>query len=695
MKKQTFLYALLFGAALSVAASAQRIATPFNDGWRFRRAIDSTERNVTVPHTWNAEDMQVRAGDFYAGEGIYTKSFTLPEAMREGKRVFLRFEGVGQVAEVSVNGQFAGRHEGGYSAFAFDITSLLHKDRSEANTVVVKADNAARKDVVPVNHSLFGVYGGIYRPVWLVATDSVSITTTDHASHGVYITQRNVSGTAADVRVRVLLDNATLQPADLTLVNTIYDREGHTVASETKPLRLSPQGEREYASDFRLTNPHLWQGREDPYLYRVETLVQRNGRTVDSIVNPLGLRHVELRARDGCYLNGKKYPMYGVCRHQDRWGLGSALTNREHDEDLALIMEVGATTVRLAHYQQSDYFYSRCDSLGLLVWAEIPFVNQVTTREADNAKSQLAELILQSFNHPSIYIWGLHNEVYKPHNYTAALTAELHRLAKRLDPDRYTVAVNGYGHMEHPVNLNADVQGMNRYFGWYEGRIGDMQGWADGLSEKYPETVLMLSEYGAEANTAHQTELIGETIDFQSQFYPETYATKTHEAHWGIISRSPYIVASYLWNMFDFAVPMWDRGGVPARNMKGLVTFDRKLKKDIFYWYKANWSKEPVLYLTQRRLVERERGITSVTVYCNTGEPAVRLNGKRLALRPGTTAVHFVADSVRLRRGKNVVTATAKDGAGNVLTDRIEWHYAGDTEGKVREYEMKKEHGGF
>ena len=232
--------------------------------------------------------------------------------------------------------------------------------------------------------------------------------------------------------------------------------------------------------------------------------------------------------------------------------------------------------------------------------------------------------------------------------------------------------------MEHPVNLNADVQGMNRYFGWYEGRIGDMQGWADGLSEKYPETVLMLSEYGAEANTAHQTELIGETIDFQSQFYPETYATKTHEAHWGIISRSPYIVASYLWNMFDFAVPMWDRGGVPARNMKGLVTFDRKLKKDIFYWYKANWSQEPVLYLTQRRLVERERGITSVTVYCNTGEPAVRLNGKRLALRPGTTAVHFVADSVRLRRGKNVVTATAKDGAGNVLTDRIEWHYAGD-----------------
>lgn len=693
MKRPILLLALLFGAAFS--ARAQRIVTPFNDGWQFRRATDSTAWEITVPHTWNAEDMQVRAGDFYAGEGIYTKTFTLPEAMQQGKRVFLRFEGVGQVAEVSVNGQFAGRHEGGYSAFAFDITSLLNKDRSAENRLTVAADNAARRDVIPVNHSLFGVYGGIYRPVWLVATDSVAVATTDHASKGVYITQRNVTDASADVRVRVLLDNATLQPAELTLRNTIYDRSGRMVATENMPLTLSPEGIREYVSDFRITNPHLWQGREDPYLYRVETLVLRSGRTVDSIVNPLGLRHVELRVGDGCYLNGKKYPMYGVCRHQDRWGLGSALTNKEHDEDLALIMEVGATTVRLAHYQQSDYFYSKCDSLGLLVWAEIPFVNQVTTHEADNAKSQLAELVLQNFNHPSIYIWGLHNEVYKPHNYTAALTADLHRLAKTLDPDRYTVSVNGYGHMEHPVNLNAEVQGMNRYFGWYEGRIGDMQRWVDGLARKYPETILMLSEYGAEANTAHQTELIGDTYDYGSQFYPETYSTKTHEIHWGIISRSPYIVASYLWNMFDFAVPMWNRGGVPARNMKGLVTFDRKLKKDVFYWYKANWSKEPVLYLTQRRLTERERGVTSVTVYSNVGEPVVRLNGKRLSLRQGETAVHFVADSVRLKRGRNVITATVKDTAGNTLKDRIEWDYAGNKEGAVREFEMKIEHGGF
>ena len=691
--KRLLLCFLLVGSAAAVYG--QRCVVPFNEGWRFRRIIDSVEQHVNLPHTWNAEDMQVRAGDFYAGKGVYTKRFRLPEAFLDGKRIFLRFEGAGQVAEVSVNGRFVGRHEGGYSAFVFDITSMLNQNRETENEVTVEVDNAARKDVIPVNHSLFGVYGGIYRPVWLVATDSVGVVTTDHAAGGVYVTQRNVTGTAADVQVKVLLDNATLQPVNLELVNTIYDRSGTVVVADRQAICLSPQGSRPFVSAFRITRPHLWQGRDDPYLYRVETRVVRDGRTVDSLVNPLGLRRVELRAGDGCYLNGRKYPMYGVCRHQDRWGMGSALTPREHDEDLEMIMEVGATTVRLAHYQQSDYFYSRCDSLGLLVWAEIPFVNQVTTREADNAKSQLTELILQSFNHPSIYIWGLHNEVYQPHAYTAALTADLHRLAKRLDPDRYTVSVNGYGHMEHPVNLNADVQGMNRYFGWYEGRIGDMQAWVDGLSSRYPETILMLSEYGAEANPDHQTELIGETIDFQSQFYPETYATKTHEIHWGIISRSPYIVASYIWNMFDFAVPMWSRGGVPARNMKGLVTFDRKLKKDVFYWYKANWSREPVLYLTQRRLTDRERRVTSVTVYCNVGKPTVRLNGRRLSLRQGTTAVHFVADSVSLRRGKNTITAEVRDRDGKMLTDRIEWQYTGDRGGAAQEFQMKKEHGGF
>lgn len=248
---------------------------------------------------------------------------------------------------------------------------------------------------------------------------------------------------------------------------------------------------------------------------------------------------------------------------------------------------------------------------------------------------------------------GLHNEVYQPHEYTASLTQSLHDLAKTEDPDRYTVAVNGYGHANHPVNQNTDIQGMNRYFGWYEKKVQDIKPWVEGLEKDYPWQKLMLTEYGADANLDHQTEYLGDALNWGKPYYPETFQTKTHEYQWSVIAEHPYIIASYLWNMFDFAVPMWSRGGVPARNLKGLMTFDRKIKKDSYYWYKANWSKSPVLYLTQRRNTDRERKQTSVTVYSNIGTPKVYLNGKELTgIRKGYTDVHYIFDQVTLEKGK-------------------------------------------
>ena len=410
----------------------------------------------------------------------------------------------------------------------------------------------------------------------------------------------------------------------------------------------------------------------------------------------MGVRKFEIVAGEGFYLNGERWPMYGVCRHQDWLGSGSALTKEQHDTDLAMIMDIGATTVRLAHYQQSDYIYSKCDSLGLIVWAEIPFVNKVTGEEWENAHRQLRELIRQSFNHPSIYAWGLHNEVYKPHAYTAALTQSLHDLAKTEDPDRYTSAVNGHGHADHPVNLNSDIQGMNRYYGWYEREITDIDAWVEGLEENYPDMKLMLTEYGADANTAHQTEYLGESLDWSKQFYPETFQTKTHEYQWAVISRHPYIIASYLWNMFDFACPMWERGGIPARNMKGLVTFDRQVKKDSYYWYKANWSEEPVLYLTQRRNTDREKRVTSITVYSNCGTPTVWLNGRKLKdIRQGYTDVHYIIDEVTLRKGDNVIRASVTAPDGQTLEDRIEWTYTGEKNRGLESRERLQEHAGF
>lgn len=403
---------------IMAAQCAARDVLSFNAGWQFKKGPFSGEpkkvaalwdgkwENVTLPHTWNAKDMQEKAASFYQGVGYYKKNQVFDKAL-EGKRIFLRFEGVGTNTEVYINDKLVGTHQGGYSAFACEITRAVKY--GQENEILVKADNTARPDVIPVNHSLFGVYGGIYRPVWMIVTEQNNITVTDCASSGVYITQKNVSKSSADVAVKVKLDNGSLAPADLVLENTLYTREGKKVASNRQKLELTPQGTQTYVSNFKVSKPHLWQGRKDPYLYKVVSTLMADGKEIDKVTQPLGLRKFEIVAGKGFYLNGEKYPMYGVTRHQDWEGLGSALTNKEHDFDLEQIMDVGATTVRFAHYQQSDYLYSRCDSLGLVIWAEIPFVNRVTGHEAENAQSQLRELIRQNFNHPSIYVWGLHN----------------------------------------------------------------------------------------------------------------------------------------------------------------------------------------------------------------------------------------------------------------------------------------------
>ena len=704
MNKRVLSLTLLLACLGLMTMQAGRKVESFNSGWSFKKAPAEKElainapkwdkgwSEVEIPHTWNAKDMQVQANSFYEGAAYYKKQYFFPAELKD-KRVFLRFEGVGSCAEVFVNGMLVTSHKGGYSAFACEISPLLKA--GEENEIIVKADNKSRPDVIPVNHNLFGVYGGIYRPVWLVVTEPCNISVTDCASPGVYVTQKNVSKKQADVKVKVKLDNGTLQPVPVTLQNTIYDQEGKQVATHSQSFELSAQGEQAYESSFTIKKPTLWQGRENPYLYKVVSRLIKDGQVIDEMVQPLGLRKYEIVAGKGFYLNGEKYPMYGVTRHQDWWGLGSALKNENHDFDLATIMDVGATTVRFAHYQQSDYLYSRCDSLGLIIWAEIPFVNRVTGQEAENCRNQLREMIRQSFNHPSIYVWGLHNEVYQPHQYTKELTQSLHDLAKTEDPDRYTVSVNGYGHMEHPVNLVADIQGMNRYFGWYEKKIQDIKPWVENLEKEYPHQKLMLTEYGADANLNHQTEYLGDALNWTKEFYPETFATKTHEYQWSVIAAHPYIIASYLWNTFDFCAPMWVRGGVPARNMKGLVTFDRKIKKDSYFWYKANWSKEPVLYLTQRRNWDREKKETSVTVYSNIGTPKVYLNGKELTgIREGYTPVHYIIDNITLDMGKNIVkTVVVKD--GKTYEDEIEWVYNGEKKRDSDQSVNKEEHAGF
>lgn len=703
-----FLWAFLCLSLFSIHCLQAREVTLFTEGWSFKKGpfqkdpllfaagFGSNWQEVKIPHTWNAKDMQTEMNNYYAGEAYYKKEYT-PAADLKDKRVFLRFQGVGSVAEIYVNKTYAGNHKGAYSAFAIEISKLLKY--GEPNEILVKVDNAARPEVIPVNHTLFGVYGGIYRPVELIVTEAVNIAVTDYASPGIYISQKNVNSKSADVSVKIKLENKKARAEAIQVSTTIYERDGKVKAQKQVPMVVSPQGRQMCEQEFSVKNPHLWQGLEDPYLYKVVVRLIANGQVIDEVIQPLGLRHFELKAADGMYLNGKKVPMYGVCRHQDWWQLGSALTDKEHDADLAIIKEIGATTIRFAHYQQAERIYAKCDSIGFMIWAEIPFVNRVSTHEGDNAKQQLTELIRQNYNHPSIYTWGLHNEVYTPYNYTVALTTELNDLSKTEDPDRYTVSVNGYSTVNQNSNLNADIQGINHYFGWYGGKIGDIEKWVTGMEQNFPDYRVIFSEYGAEANIHQQEERVGEVGRYFSQYYPETFATKFHEIQWGVISKHPYLVASYIWNTFDFATPATSQGGVKARNMKGLVTFDRKTKKDPYYWYKANWSKEPVLYITQRRATERENDVTPVTVYCNTGTPQLFVNGTEVkTLKQGNTAVHYIFEDVKLNNGENVIQAKAI-GQGKALEDVIRWNYSPDNKAKgvklADPKEKTKEHVGL
>ncbi|HEY9259891.1 glycoside hydrolase family 2 TIM barrel-domain containing protein, partial [Chitinophaga sp.] len=400
------------------------------------------------------------------------------------------------------------------------------------------------------------------------------------------------------------------------------------------------------------------------------------GHTIDAVTQPLGIRRFEVVPGKGFFLNGQPYAMHGVTRHQEWQDCGNALRNEQHKADLDMIREIGATTIRFAHYQQSEYLYSQCDSMGFVIWAEIPFVNNFSGKESENARQQLTELIRQNRNHPAIYVWGMHNEVYSktPDEHVAVLTRQLNDLAKTEDPGRYTVAVSGYGEMNRPANLAADIQGMNRYYGWYEGKIGDIEPWVTGLEKNYPDYKLMLTEYGADGNINQHTDSLSEDFDpVSGQFFPETYQTATHVKQWSVIEKHPYIAASYLWNMFEFAVPMWNRGGVNARNLKGLITYDRKQKKDAFYWYKANWNPEPMIYIAARRNNIRRQAQVNVEVFSNLDTITLTLNdGKPVTGHHGANKRDFIFDNITLKTGVNTLKATGIHN-GKVYTDTITW----------------------
>lgn len=671
MKNKTFnlnffiLIITIFGSSL-YGKSQERKVMELNDGWQFTlvdKDIDYVSLNekswksVSIPHTWNNKDIQSGKKVHY-GTAWYKRKIAL-EKYDADKQYFLRFNGVGQYAEVYINNQYVGQHLGSYSAFVFNITDFL---KDTVNTILVKVNNELNESY-PKDNFLFGIYGGIYRNVSLTITKNIHFALTDNASSGVYVHQENVNTKKATLKIVSLLKNESSEIKRVKIRNKLISANSKIVSENIVEKLLYPGGLVPVTSYIKVKTPHLWNAKKDPYLYSLETELLQDGKVSDKINQAIGIRYYSIDPEKGFILNGEPYKLYGVCRHQEWKDMGNALLPTHHKQDMDLINELGATSIRLAHYQQDDYMYSLADSMGFLIWAEIPFVNGYIKNADNNAKQQLTELIKQNFNHPSIFVWGVHNEVIKGKTVQEPvnLTRELHNLAKTLDPDRYTVAVsNIWWVYDHKAHENTDLQGFNQYTGWYGGRPKGLGNWIKNYHSSKPDVRISISEYGAGGNIAHQTNDLSVTPDPVGQFFPETYQTYYHEVTYSAIEKYPSIWSSYIWNMFDFALPEWNRGGIKGRNHKGLITYDRKTKKDVFFWYKANWSDEPVLYLTGRRNNLVDTNTMSFKAYCNFGIPELYINGKSFGkMDKGINSVQFVKNDILLKKGQNKIEIKA------------------------------------
>ena len=638
---------------------AQRQDILLNNDWNFRfshQVQKGTEVRVDLPHTWNAQDALSGKIDYKRGIGNYEKNlFICPEW--KGKRLFIRFEGVNNIADVFINRRHIGEHRGGYGAFIFEITGKV--EYGKENSILVRVNNGEQLDIMPLVGD-FNFYGGIYRDVHLLITDETCISPLDYASPGVRLIQDSVSHRYAKVRAIVDLSNGSSGNQEVELNVRLLD--GQRVVKEgTKNVNLSGNEVMQQELTFEIDQPHLWNGRQDPFLYQAEVTLFRNGQMVDRVTQPLGLRFYRIDPDKGFFLNGKHLPLQGVCRHQDRSEVGNALRPQHHEEDVALMLEMGVNAVRLAHYPQATYFYDLMDKNGIIVWAEIPFVGPGGYNDKGfvdlpafraNGKEQLKELIRQHYNHPSICVWGLFNELTELGDNPVEYIKELNVLAHQEDPTRLTTsASNQMG----DLNFITDAIAWNRYDGWYGGTPADLGKWLDRMHKDHPEICIAISEYGAGASIYHQQDSLVKTVP-TSWWHPENWQTYYHIENWKTISSRPYVWGSFVWNMFDFGAAHRTEGDRPGINDKGLVTFDRKVRKDAFYFYKANWNREePMLYLTGKRNTVRTQHLQTITAFTNLSGAELFVNGKSYGKAIPDSYAILEWKNVELEPGENEI----------------------------------------
>lgn len=606
-----------------------------NENWTFYQNGKSSQ--VTLPHTWNAIDGQDGGNDYYRGECQYVRSLEMPK-LENGEKVFLEINGAAMSAIVSLNGKELARHQGGYAAFRTELTGLLQ----EHNELRISVDNSDNDTIYPQKAD-FTFYGGLYRDVNMIIVPSTHFDLSYCGAPGMKVTPVVDLGKKS---AKVTVETWQVGEGEVTVTigkmsRSVMPKKGHAVA------------------EFEITDVHLWDGVNDPYLYTATATLESG----DEISTRFGCRFFEIDAQKGFLLNGQSYPLRGVSRHQDCKGVGNALTLAHHKRDMEIVREIGANTLRLAHYQHAREFYDLCDENGIIVWAEIPYITMHMKNGRENTLLQMEELIAQCYNHPSIVVWGLSNEITAASAVNEDLLENhklLNDLCHRMDATRPTTMANVFMlETDSPILDIPDVNSYNLYFGWYLGELSQNEEFFDEFHEKYPERPIGFSEYGADANPKFQS------AKPEKGDYTESYQTLYHEHMLEMIEKRPWIWASHVWNLFDFAADGRDEGGKHGENQKGLVTFDRQIRKDAFYLYKAAWNKEPMLHICGSRYVERTEDVTEVKVYSNADEVSLYVDGKLLE----SICAHQIFRFRVPIAGEHIIEAKA-DGLSETITIR-------------------------
>jgi hypothetical protein len=673
-----FAFLLLLTTLVASAADVQpasphasRSVLTLGPGWQFARGDhpqasgvtfdDKNWTRVTLPHSFDAAEEG--DGSYYRGPAWYRRVFTVT-APTPGRRLFIQFDAAATVAEVWLNGNHIGRHEGGYAAFRFDITATLVPGR---NILAVRVDNSATRTIAPLNGD-FTVFGGLYRPVSLIETDDLHFDMNDHGGPGIYARVTGLTPERTGISVLARVSNAASVRKRTWVTSRILDAAGRQVALMRHTATIAPGQTAVVPLQGEVPSPRRWDGVRDPYLYHVVTQI---GETGDQVTVPLGIRTIRIDPAKGLLLNGKPYQLRGAnLQHSARPGIGNAVSREQIAEDFAILREMGSTGVRLAHFQHPQAAYEEADRLGLGLWTEIGVVGEIEDTPAfrANAAQQLRELIVQTYNHPSVMIWGIGNEIYADDPSVTRLLESLQKVAKETDPSRPTAYAHCCQADDHRKAMVSDVIGFNRYFGWYKDQNGQTLGrWAAGFHVAHPERAFAVSEYGAGGSIRHQADPPGD-VDPASSWHPEQYQTEYHERNSRDLADKPYVFATFVWVAFDFASAGRHEGDRRGINDKGLVTYDRQTRKDAYYWYQANWSDKPMVHITSRRYSVRRTPDVEVKAYTNAGTATLLVNGIEVATTP--TEEQIARWNVRLRPGPNRIEVRALG-----RSDSVDWDY--------------------